>query len=235
MGRYGNPVPEEIKGPSQYWNAPISDWDARCRIYSKFCWRGDYFCNIRSFLSFGFQTVTVLGTKLSMFEPGYSGILPMAQIVQLLNIYESLSLFSLSSLCVSRLSSDGQWREGLIFWSLAFRNLHFSRPGGEWVCIEKGQLSSAILSHAVACILKAEMGKLTYVKSPQIANPQILGLIPLLQIRKFLRCTSPQIANPQIFMIKPQIANPKIFIKFCTTLSQTSSFKNDLLLFFTVN
>jgi hypothetical protein len=30
------------------------------------------------------------------------------------------------------------------------------------------------------------------------ANPQILGLIPLLQILKFLRCASPQIVNPQI-------------------------------------
>ncbi len=36
-------------------------------------------------------------------------------------------------------------------------------------------------------------------------------------------------------MITPQIANPKIFIQFCTTLSPTSSFKKDLLLFFTVN
>jgi hypothetical protein len=29
-------------------------------------------------------------------------------------------------------------------------------------------------------------------------NSHILGLIPQLQIRKFLRCASPQIANPQI-------------------------------------
>jgi sorbitol-specific phosphotransferase system component IIBC len=42
--------------------------------------------------------------------------------------------------------------------------------------------------------------------SPKIANPQILGLILLSQIRKFLRCVNPQIANPQIFMINPQIS-----------------------------
>jgi hypothetical protein len=53
--------------------------------------------------------------------------------------------------------------------------------------------------------------------------PQILGLVPLLHIRNFLRCaisilanpqffpTNPQIANPQLFMINPQIANPQIF------------------------
>ncbi len=34
--------------------------------------------------------------------------------------------------------------------------------------------------------------------SPQITDPQILGLVPQLQIRKFLRCASPQISNPQI-------------------------------------
>jgi hypothetical protein len=41
--------------------------------------------------------------------------------------------------------------------------------------------------------------------SLQIDNHQILGLIPLVQIRKFLRCASPQISNSQIFMINPQI------------------------------
>jgi hypothetical protein len=38
-----------------------------------------------------------------------------------------------------------------------------------------------------------------FVVSPQIANPQISGLIPQSQIRTFLRFASPQIANPQIF------------------------------------
>ncbi len=35
--------------------------------------------------------------------------------------------------------------------------------------------------------------------SPQIAYPQILGLIPQSQIHKFPRCANPQIANPQIY------------------------------------
>jgi hypothetical protein len=47
----------------------------------------------------------------------------------------------------------------------------------------------------------------TFFLSPQIANPQILGLISLSQILKFLRYASPQIANEQIFVINPQIAN----------------------------
>jgi hypothetical protein len=41
----------------------------------------------------------------------------------------------------------------------------------------------------------------------QIADPQILGLIPQSQIRKFLKFASPQIANPQIATLAegPQI------------------------------
>ncbi len=49
------------------------------------------------------------------------------------------------------------------------------------------------------------IGKQTFVKSPQIENPQILGLIPLSQIRKFHRYASLQIENSQILMINPQI------------------------------
>ncbi len=49
---------------------------------------------------------------------------------------------------------------------------------------------------------RSEVGKQTFLKSPQIANP----LIPLLQIRKFIRCANPQIANLQNFMINSQIA-----------------------------
>jgi hypothetical protein len=66
-------------------------------------------------------------------------------------------------------------------------------------------------------------GKQTFVKSPQIENPQILGLIPLSQIRQFHRYASLQIANPQILMINPQIST-----KYCATqkLSYTSSFWN---------
>jgi hypothetical protein len=43
----------------------------------------------------------------------------------------------------------------------------------------------------------------------QIANPKILGLVPLPQIRKFLRYASPQIENPQTFMIISQIAKQR--------------------------
>jgi hypothetical protein len=46
--------------------------------------------------------------------------------------------------------------------------------------------------------------------SPQITNPQFLGLILLSQIRKFLRWAGQQNANPQIFT------------KYCKTLSQNS-------------
>jgi hypothetical protein len=73
-----------------------------------------------------------------------------------------------------------------------------------------------------------------FFKSPHIAYPQILGLIPMSQIRKFLSCANPQKANLQIFVINPQIANPHISTKYCTALSQTSpnsSFFNDYILF----
>jgi hypothetical protein len=46
-----------------------------------------------------------------------------------------------------------------------------------------------------------------FLLEPRIANPQILWIIPLLQIRKFLRIARQQIANPQIFMINLQITN----------------------------
>jgi hypothetical protein len=49
-------------------------------------------------------------------------------------------------------------------------------------------------------------GNANFFVGPQIANPQILGLIPQSQIRKFLRCASPQIANPQICYVNPQIS-----------------------------
>jgi hypothetical protein len=49
-------------------------------------------------------------------------------------------------------------------------------------------------------MLKADLsrdGPANLFKSPQIENPQILGLILQLQIRKRLRCDSLQIANLQ--------------------------------------
>jgi hypothetical protein len=41
--------------------------------------------------------------------------------------------------------------------------------------------------------------------SPQIANPQILGLIPQSQICKFMRCAAPQIANTLIENLRKNI------------------------------
>jgi hypothetical protein len=38
-------------------------------------------------------------------------------------------------------------------------------------------------------------------------SPQIRGIIPISQIRKFLICASLQSANLKFFMINPQIAN----------------------------
>jgi hypothetical protein len=55
----------------------------------------------------------------------------------------------------------------------------------------------------------AEPGSQTFFKGPQIANPKILGLIPLSQIRKVLRCVGSQIANQQIFINNSQIENPQ--------------------------
>ncbi len=44
-------------------------------------------------------------------------------------------------------------------------------------------------------------------------NPQILGLIPLSQIRKFIVCDTLPIANPQIFfMINPQMLHTSVLI-----------------------
>jgi hypothetical protein len=51
-----------------------------------------------------------------------------------------------------------------------------------------------------------------------IANQQILGSIPLMQICKFLRFFSVQIAVPHIFMISPQTKICKFIKKYCTTL-----------------
>jgi hypothetical protein len=76
---------------------------------------------------------------------------------------------------------------------------------------------TSIYVRRCACTLYNRGWKANFYKSLQIANLQILGLILLSQIRKFLRCASPQIANPQIFMINPQISS-----KFCTFLSKNS-------------
>ncbi len=75
----------------------------------------------------------------------------------------------------------------------------------------------------------AEVGKQTFFYSPQIANPKILGLIPVSEVLKFLTCAGPQIANPQIFWINSKIAIPQISTKCYTTLSQ-NSLKSSLFL-----
>ncbi len=71
---------------------------------------------------------------------------------------------------------------------------------------------------ASAAIVNLQVCKQTVNKSPQIANLHIFGLIPLSQIRKFLKFASPQIR----FFINPKIANPHIFTKYCTSLSPKS-------------
>ncbi len=51
-----------------------------------------------------------------------------------------------------------------------------------------------------------------FVVSPQIANPEILRLIPQWQIPKFLRCARPHKKSQiqKFVMIKPQVANLQI-------------------------
>ncbi len=67
-----------------------------------------------------------------------------------------------------------------------------------------------------SAIATAELCKQTFLK---FANPQILSLIPLSQIRKFLSIASPQIPNPQIFMKKSRIRK---FSQNFALLSQNS-------------
>jgi hypothetical protein len=55
----------------------------------------------------------------------------------------------------------------------------------------------------------AEVGEQTFLNSPQIANPKILVLNQLSQIRKFLRS-----AKNRKFSWLMQIPNPQIFTKY---------------------
>jgi hypothetical protein len=50
-------------------------------------------------------------------------------------------------------------------------------------------------------------GQANVFYSPQIDNPQILGLIPLLKIRRFLKCASALIANRKYFTNNLEIAH----------------------------
>ncbi len=49
--------------------------------------------------------------------------------------------------------------------------------------------------------LLSKGGHANFCRFPEIANPLIPELIPLPQIRIFLKCASPQIANLGIFMM----------------------------------
>ncbi len=66
--------------------------------------------------------------------------------------------------------------------------------GGLGTEIETKMLTIVDFPEVFLVIVLPEVGKQTFFKSPPI-----LGLIPIRQIRKFLRCASPQIASPQIF------------------------------------
>ncbi len=75
------------------------------------------------------------------------------------------------------------------------------------------------------------------------ATQQILGLIPQLQIRKFMRCDSPHIANPQFLFIYPPITNLQIstihiyfslYGRLSFRLNSTLSKKHGLLVLFSL-
>jgi hypothetical protein len=55
--------------------------------------------------------------------------------------------------------------------------------------------------------------------NPHIANTQILGLIPLSQIRKFLSCADPQNSNSHNSSANRKSANLKNDFLFCTILN----------------
>jgi hypothetical protein len=65
-------------------------------------------------------------------------------------------------------------------------------------------------------------GQGNFFKGLQNTNQQVLGLILLLQIRKFLRCASPQILKPKIFMIDQQITNPHFHTKLHNSVCKQS-------------
>jgi hypothetical protein len=57
-------------------------------------------------------------------------------------------------------------------------------------------------------ILKRPMSAPCWIKKKK--SPQIRGIIPISQIRKFIICASPQNPNLQFFLINPKIANSQI-------------------------
>ncbi len=83
----------------------------------------------------------------------------------------------------------------------------------------------------IICITQRWSSKLIF----KVHKSEILGLIPQLQIRKFLRCASLANRKLQSFMIYLQIAKMQISRNYCTTLSQNSTksclFKTIFVLF----
>ncbi len=99
-------------------------------------------------------------------------------------------------------------------YALLLKSFTFAQQS---VCVKNKNRDTVItkLSH------DQRYGKQTFFKSANrksanswaysaVANPQILGLIPLLQIRKFRMCGILQVANLLIFIINPKNANPHI-------------------------
>ncbi len=106
------------------------------------------------------------------------------------------------------------WRRAYFFWNFAF-----------WVWFSREYTSIN---------LKLRSGHANFVQSPQISNPQILGLIPLSQVRKFLGvqvlksqfckflwCSHLLIANLQIFHHRTS-SMKFLFSNVCYTLSAIS-------------
>ncbi len=83
-----------------------------------------------------------------------------------------------------------------------------------------------------SCVLISKDYKANYVVrvNPKVgmqsffANPQFLGLIPLSQDHKFLRCACPQIANSQFFMARPRVANWRISLVFHSANNKKANF-----------
>ncbi len=88
---------------------------------------------------------------------------------------------------------------GMLIQIQMLNNMYFC------VCLNMFILDKKFLPAAVH-IHNTHTSICTYLSNPQIANPQILGFIPQLQVRKLRKCTS-----LQIFSLDPQFAKPKCF------------------------
>jgi hypothetical protein len=79
----------------------------------------------------------------------------------------------------------------------------------------------------------SEVGKQTFFKSSQITYLHIYGLIPLSQVRKFLRCAGLQIANPQIFKFHKKLIRKCLqnTAKICLKSLKSCLFKGFFLIY----